>query len=48
MDFVLRTAYFGDNYPLRGMKGTLYEGGTRTPGFIHGAGLLHPGRVYDE
>jgi len=25
----------GSNDPLRSEKGTIYEGGTRTPGFIH-------------
>jgi len=28
-----------DNYPLRGSKGSLFEGGTRTPAFISGYGL---------
>ena len=26
---------YGSNWPLRGGKGTIFEGGTRTPAFIH-------------
>merc|ERR1712240_166202 len=28
------------NYPLRGTKGTLFEGGTRVPTFIHAPHIL--------
>ena len=28
------------NYPLKGCKGTIYEGGTKVPGFIHSPLLL--------
>ena len=30
------------NYPLRGSKATAYEGGVRSPGFIHAPRLLKP------
>jgi len=29
----------GNNWPLRGHKASVWEGGTRTPAFIHGPGL---------
>merc|ERR1719330_1627122 len=35
----------GSNYPLRGTKGTLWEGGTRGAAFIHGSMLSIPGTV---
>jgi arylsulfatase A-like enzyme len=36
----------GDNLPFRGKKGTVYEGGIRTPGLVCWPGKLQPG-VYD-
>lgn len=37
----------GNNYPLRGSKFTIWEGGTRAVSFLHGAGLQNPGRRFD-
>lgn len=31
------------NYPLRGSKGTVYEGGTKVPGFLHSPLIGNPG-----
>ena len=33
----------GDNLPFRGSKGDVYEGGVRTPGFVHWPGKLQQG-----
>ena len=35
----------GNNFPLRGNKATLWEGGTRGPAFIHGSMLQDRGRI---
>ena len=30
----------GSNYPLKGYKGTLWEGGTRSAAFVHAPNIL--------
>ncbi|KAK0065509.1 arylsulfatase B, partial [Biomphalaria pfeifferi] len=41
------TLYGGNNYPLRGGKFTIFEGGTRVPAFLHGPMLQTQGKVYN-
>ncbi|KAH9499682.1 hypothetical protein Btru_074420 [Bulinus truncatus] len=41
------TTYGGNNYPLRGGKFTIFEGGTRVPAFLHGKMLQSQGQVYN-
>jgi len=35
------------NYPFRGSKATVYEGGVRSPGFLHAPALLGEGRAME-
>ncbi len=37
----------GNNEPLRGWKGDVYEGGIRVPAFVHWPGVLDAGRILD-
>ncbi|RUS91680.1 hypothetical protein EGW08_000506 [Elysia chlorotica] len=39
--------YHGNNYPLRGGKITIWEGGTRVPAFIYGKGVKKSEARYD-
>lgn len=39
--------YNGDNKPLRGLKGMLYEGGIRVPWIVRWPGKVKPGTVND-
>ncbi|KAH9499681.1 hypothetical protein Btru_074419 [Bulinus truncatus] len=41
------TTYGGNNYPLRGGKLSIFEGGTRVPAFLHGKMLQSQGQVYN-
>lgn len=38
---------YGNNYPLRGAKTTIFEGGTRAAAFVYGAGLQKTGYTYN-
>lgn len=37
-----------NNFPLRGCKGSFFEGGVRANGFVHGAGLKKTGYVNNQ
>jgi arylsulfatase A len=42
------TDFFEGNGPLRGHKGTFYEGGLRVPFIVHWPGVTEPGSVSDH
>ena len=42
------TTQGGNNYPLRGNKNTLWEGGTRASAFVHSTLLKHTGTINNE
>ena len=42
------TDFFDGNRPLRGYKGTFYEGGLRVPFIVHWPGKILPGRKSDH
>jgi arylsulfatase A len=43
-----RARHGGSNLPLRGAKGTTWEGGLRVPGIVRWPGAISPGRVSNE